>query len=196
MRFVFFCFMVVFLTGCGVSSDSSSGTPSDQTNTDDSNGSTGDSNTTDPVDDLGDPTSDQAYSDFDTRSAVLDPNACIINDIFKNAMEDSSFDPTGTVDEGNGFTISSLLPYDADTQKTIVTIYYPDLGSNLAGSQTTIYKDYYRVSFDQSWPINSQKTIYVRIPRGIESNYYGCMRYTLSLDASSVVEQRVYRVNN
>lgn len=198
VRLVLCIFMVLFLSGCGVDTDSSArgGTADTNQTTDDPD----DSNTTDPTDptdpgdDLGDPNEDQSRSDFDTRSAVKDQNACLINTTY-NGMADSSFDPTGTVDAENGIIISSLYPYNADVQKTQVTVYYPDLIATLAGSQSTIYADKYRVNFDQSWPANTNKTIYVRTPRGIDSNYYGCMRYTLSLDTASIVGQRVYRVN-
>lgn len=196
VRLVLSVFMMLFLAGC-VDTDSSArgsgSTIDDNQTTDDPD----DSNTTDPTDpddDLGDPNEDQSRSDFDTRSAVKDQSACIINTTY-NGMVDSSFDPTGTVDAENGIVISSLYPYNADVQKTQVTVYYPDLIATLAGSQSTIYADKYRVNFDQSWPANTNKTIYVRTPRGIDSNYYGCMRYTLSLDSASMVGQRVYRVN-
>lgn len=196
MRIVVLVFMLVFLSGC-VDTDSSSRTTDNPTGTDDTNQSTGDSNTTDPSvpnEDLGDPNADQPNSDFDTRSAVKDQNACIINATFKNGMEDSSFDPEETVDSDNGMAISSFLAYDGDTAKTMVTVYYPDLIATPVGNQSVITQEYYRVGFDQSWPANTNKTIYVQIPRGIESNYYGCMRYTLSLDGASIVGQRVYRV--
>lgn len=201
MRYVLYLFLLVSLVGCGVDTDSSLRDTGQDTNISDGDDQTDptDDNTTDDddssTDDLGDPNEDQSRSDFDTRSAEKDQNACIINGTYKNAKEDSSFDPTGTVDEANGIVISSLLSYNADVDKTKVTVYYPDLIATPMNTQTTLYEDYYRLSFDQSWPANSEKTIYVRIPRGIESNYYGCMRYTLSVNTSSIVGQRVYRVN-
>jgi len=198
MHFVLSFFLVFFLLGCGVDTDSSLRDTGQDSNVSDDDQTGSDDNTTDDnnsTDDLGDPNEDQSQSDFDTRSAEKDQNACIINDTFANAMEDSSFDPTGTIDEENGMTISSLLAYDVDVDKTKVVVYYPDLIATPIGTQSTLYADYYRVSFDQSWPANTNKTIYVRIPRGIESNYYGCMRYTLSVNTSSIVGQRVYRVN-
>ncbi|MDY0122335.1 MAG: hypothetical protein RBR54_10380 [Sulfurimonas sp.] len=199
MRIVLLVFMLVFMSGC-VDTDSSSRTTE---NPDDTNQSVDDSNTTDPTDptdpidpgeDLGDPNADQANSDFDTRSAEKDQNACIVNATFKNGMQDSSFDPEETADTEHGMAISSFLQWDGDTDKTMVTVYYPDLIATPVGNQIIITQEYYRVGFDQSWPANTNKTIYVQIPRGIESNYYGCMRYTLSLNAASIVGQRVYRV--
>lgn len=203
MRLIFCIFITVFLVGCGVETDSSAKTPTEDTTTPDDNNDTTDptdENTTDPVvpdedEDLGDPNADQANSDFDTRSAEKDQNACILNGTYTNAMEDSSFDPTGAVDSEHGVTISSLLRYDPDIQKTNVVVYYPDLIATPVGTQTTLYEEYYRLNFDQSWPANTNKTIYVRTPKGIDSNYFGCMRYTLSVDSASIVGQRVYRVN-
>ena len=192
--------MIVFLSGC-IDTDSSVRTSTENPDGSDDNQTTDpdDCNVTDPTEDpdedLGDPNADQSRSDFDTRSAEKDQNACIINDTYKNAMDDSSFDPTGTADDENGITISSLYSYDADIDKTKVVVYYPDLIATPVGTQSSLYEDKYRLSFDQSWPANSEKTIYVRTPRGIESNYYGCMRYTLSVNTSSIVGQRVYRVN-
>lgn len=191
MRFLLSLLIVSFILGCGVDTDSSDGYLAQDTNTSGDQTDFTDDNTTN--DDLGDSNEDQSKSDFDTRSAIKDQNACILNDA--NAMEDSSFDPTGTVDEENGMVVSSLLRYDADVEKTKVVVYYPDLTVTPVGTQITLYGDYYRLSFDQAWPTNDQNTIYVRIPRGIESNYYGCMRYILSVNNASIEGQRVYRVN-
>ena len=198
MKFVVVVLITVFFLGCGVETDSSVGdsTTTSGSGTDDGNST--DDNTTDSTDDtsedLGDPTADQINSDFDTRDAIKDQSACIINDTYKNGIDDSSFDPEETLDSENGISISSFLAYSTDDKKTRVTVYYPDIGTTLTDNQIVITESYYRVGFDQSWPTAANKTIYVQTPKGIDSNYYGCIRYTLSLVKSSIVAQRVYRI--
>ena len=111
-------------------------------------------------------------------------------------MDDSSFDPEESLDENNGISISSFLPYSSDGQQTIVTVYYPGISSVPSGNFISVSESRYRIGFDQSWPSSENKVIYVQTPKGIDSNYYGCTRYTLSLDKSSIVAQRVYRVRS
>ena len=197
MKLLLLVFITVLFLGCGVNTDSSFGTPTDTGNTDDNTtDSTGgnDTNTTDDTgDDLGDPNEDQINSDFDTRDAIKDQEACMFNSIY-NGMTDSSFDPEETYDSENGIAVSSFFAYDPNQEKTEVVVYYPDLETTLSGTQIVITEAKYRVGFDASWPINPNKTIYVRTPRYIDSNYYGCIRYTLSTDKSSIVAQRVYRI--
>ncbi len=126
--------------------------------------------------------------------AIKDQNACIINSTYENIMLDSSFDPEETLDDENGIAISSFLAYDPNSAKTEVAVYYPDLESTPSGNQIVITESMYRVGYDTKWASNTEKTIYVRTPRYLESNYYGCYRYTLSLDKASVVAQKVYRL--
>jgi hypothetical protein len=199
MRVLLFVLTIFLLSGCGVHTDSSDGIASaPSSNIDDGTDSndTDDTNTTDDDGDTDDGSSsgDQLNSDFDITDAIEDPNACIINGTYKNGMDDSSFDPEETFDSENGIAISSFLAYDASYAKTQVTVYYPDLGTTPSGNQIVITESKYRVGFDQKWPTSSNKTIYVRTPRYLDSNYYGCYRYTLSLDKSSIVAQKVYRI--
>jgi hypothetical protein len=217
MKYLVLIMIALFIVGCGVesaSSDSQKSSQYDDGTGDDgttdggstdgdgtTDGGTDDGTTDDGTTDDGttdDGTTDgttggQLNSDFDMEDAIEDPNACIINGTFKNGMDDSSFDPEETLDSDNGIAVSSFLAYDPDAQKTLVTIYYPDLSSTPVGNQIVITETKYRVGFDQAWPTNSNKTIYVRTPRYLDSNYYGCYRYTLSLDKASMVAQKVYR---
>jgi len=204
VRLVVCAFIALLLTGCGVDTDSSSRSVTEDTNSTDNNQTVDpdDGNATDPTEDpeedLGEPNEDQPRSDFDTRDAIEDPDACRINGTFKNAMEDSSFDPTGTVDELNGINIASSYRYNADIAKTVIVIYYPDLANQNAktGTQVNLREDNYRISYDMSWGGNEIKNIYIRTPRDVDSKYYGCVRYTLAASAGAVVKQRVYRVND
>jgi hypothetical protein len=196
-------FVSVVLAGC-VDTDSSSRTSGDGTDTtipDDTNTTNpDDTNTTDGDDDVNyddlDPNEDQPNSDYDTRGAILDPDACRITDVYKNTLLHSSFEPLRESDVDNGVTIGSEFPYNADITLTRVALFYPDIISTLAGSSSMIRENNYIFSFDQNWPANTNKTVYIRTPKVAANNgYFGCFRYVLNSTTASEIEfTKVYRL--
>jgi hypothetical protein len=199
------CVFGMLVGGCGVNTDSSARNStdvadSDGTNTtdpDDTNTTDpDDTNTTDPNYDDIEPNEDQPNSDYDTRGAVLDPNACMITDTFKNTLLHSSFEPVRESDTTNGVSIGSEFPYNADITLTRVALFYPDIVSSLAGNSATIRENGYIFTYDLNWPANTNKTVYIRTPKVAANNgYFGCYRYVLdSVRASEIEFTKVYRL--
>jgi hypothetical protein len=176
-------------------SDDTNTTLPDDTNTTDSD----DANTTDGDDDVNyddlEPNEDQINSDYDTRGAVLDPNACRTTDVYVNSLRDSGFDPDRATDDENGMEIGSGF-LNETFELSQVALFYPDLFVGIFDRTSTIRGDGYTLTYDQNWVNSEEKTVYVRTPRvETTAGYFGCYKYVLdSADSSEIEQVKVYRL--
>lgn len=204
LKVIFSLLFVGFMfVGC-VDTDSSSRTSTVDTDNntsvgDDTNTTTGDDNNTSDGDDNYDdiePNADQENSDYDTRGAILDPNACRITDIYSETLLHSSFAPGRESDVENGIEIGSRYPHSTNIELTRVALFYPRLIQSPIERSVSISKPTYVLSFDQSWVGNAEKRVYVRTPKVAENNgYFGCFRYDLnSVTAAEIEAVKVYRL--
>lgn len=202
-KIVLVFFIIISFSACGVETDSSASTKntsgvdgSDTTGGTDNNTSgdgDGTDNTGGGTKNPTDVTPTGSNSGFDTKDALFDKNACTLESGY-NVISDSSFDPLSTADIDSGVEINSAYPYTADLEATKVALFYPTLTKSLIGQFVNVYAtQYYRFAFDKAWLGNSDKTIYVRPPKG-NALYYGCYRFELnSLDAGTITSTKVFR---
>ena len=184
------------ITGCGVSTDSSTSNSTGNGGTvvvvddDDTTNIDGDDNSTDNGDGTVDIVVDTSGEGFDKVDATLDPNACKIDDTYQ-VIFDSSFDPLSAVDNDNGVEVASKYDYSIDLEATKVAMFYPDLNVGLMGTQANVYEELYRFGFDKSWVSNNLTSIYIRTP-DLNDIGYGCYRYELT-SLTSITKTKVYR---
>jgi len=191
MRVFLLILLSLFLFSCGVETDSSSRSNTEnigdnnQDNNSSDNNSTDNNGTTVVVD-------DSSSSGFSKTDAQKDANACIINDTFQ-AISDSSFDPNAVADSLNGLQLASQYAYSADLEATKVALFYPTLGVTLLDEMVHIYEDNYRFSFDKAWSESSSSKVYIRTPKNSEG-VYSCYCYDLSsLNGNTITTTKVYR---
>jgi hypothetical protein len=207
--FVSLFFVSVVLAGC-VDTDSSSRTSGDGTDTTIPD----DTNTTDPDDtDTGDggdddlnyddfdPNADQDNSDFDTRGAILDPNACKQGGVYGEPLSDLSTDNQYTEDSSFGVSVGSRLPLSAQLDLSRVFLYYPNSDATAytqtnTGTSRSVTTSQFVFSYDIAWVGNVNRTFYVRTPNIEENNgYLGCYRYVLdSVNVNEIEMTKVYRL--
>ena len=196
MKSIWILFLMIFLVGCGVDTDSSA--HSTKSSSSDSDSNTSDSNGTDNGSDDNDDgiSVDTSSNTLDKTDAEFDANACILNDTYQ-AISDSSFDPVAQADIENGVELSSTLPYSLDNLEdgALVVLYYPDLVKERKGQFVNVYVgDDYRFSFDNAWLLNDDKTVYVKTPAASAAGKPSCYRFELSSsDATGISSVKVYR---
>lgn len=211
LKFVFACFIFLFLTACGVETSSSNldikrsssnsdtgNTDSDNTDSDNTDSDNTDSDNTDSDNtDTGD-TDKVTDSIFDTGGAIEDKFACMLGDpndgYTRNSISDTSPDPVGAFDEEYGVGVNSRFPNHVDITRTNVTVFYYDLKPTRSMDVVGIYEDDFRISIDTGWANNDETTLYAMTPKDA-NNLYGCYRYDLSsIDINSTVTgTKVYR---
>lgn len=221
MKIVLASLVLVFFGACGVDTSSS---PSSDTNSDvqtvptqvdsglgaldvinpnpvvsdtnttatDSNGTS--SNTVDPISQQ-----DILNSVFDTTGAIKDEQACIASNGY-GALHDISTDSSVATDLDNGLEFSSLIPFGTNgefAEGYEGTLYRTALKEIKSSSYTFILKENtYSITFDNSWVVNANNVVYVKMARviAVDGSKPSCFRLKLdSLNSNEISEVKVFR---
>ena len=191
--------MLVFNSGCGVNSDSSSRTststmdPDSNTTDPDSNTTDPDSNTTDPDSNTTDPDSNTTEPDPVTES-IYDEYAC--GHVDYKAIVDNSLYPAATTSAVFGLTLTSYYPKSFVASGSEVILFHPLVFDgpldNLA--DVLVITDQYSFSFDRNWIGNGNSTIYIMSPKDYDDNFE-CYRYELNSTNTSDIKNQMVLVH-
>lgn len=191
--------LLLFLTACGVSTDSSknSSTQGGSTIVDvnssvDINSSVDTNSSTDINSSTGD-----INSLFDETDALYDSDACGTSAFNKFPITDNSRTGTEAFDSDNGISIKSYYRETGVDADSSVILFYNALpsGTTLLGSTTTYYGDNgtFYVSYDLIWMSVESNRVYVQLPQGSDEKPT-CLKLVLDKEIGTSIEaQKVYR---
>jgi len=135
-------------------------------------------------------------TEFDTKDAILDENACVASNGY-HVIKNSGFMPDKTEDSDNGISLKSTYEYNTNEEFSEVELFYPDLNQTKEGENVVVFQDNsYYFAFDKAWTNNENKTIYIRTPKTDENGTYRCYKYVLNFRVSTDVKPtKVFRYN-
>ena len=130
---------------------------------------------------------------FNQENAIYDENACISRDAY-NELVNQAFYIGLVTDTLNGISIKSNYDFDADFEKSEVTIYYPSISQTLSDDTIIVFEEdiNYYFTFDAAWVDNVEKTIYIKTPKDTQG-LFNCYRYELnSIQYSDITKTKVF----
>ena len=134
-------------------------------------------------------------TDFDTKDAILDENACTATNNY-HVLKNSGFMPDKTEDSENGISLKSNYSFNKNNELSEVQLFYPDLNQTKENDDVIVLEGNIIFTFDKAWTKNENKTIYIQTPKEDENGKYSCYKYVLNFRVPTDVKPtKVFRYN-